>query len=54
VPDFAINKLTDADYSRSARFRPVETGVLAFSDLWRGEPSAVFGFRLDFSILDTA
>src|ERR1700688_4390108 len=44
----------NAGYSRSARFGPAETGALAFSGLCRGEPSAALGFRLDFSILDTA
>src|SRR4029077_12308993 len=44
----------NADYSRSARFGPVESGALALSGLCRGAPSAALGFRLDFSILDTA
>jgi hypothetical protein len=48
-------KTAIADYSRSAARLGVEViGDLAFSVLCRGEPSADLGFRLDFSILDTA
>src|ERR1700686_734095 len=47
-------QFANAGYSRSARFAPAEAGALPFSGLCRGAPSADLGFRLDFSILDTA
>jgi hypothetical protein len=48
-------KIAIADYSRSAARLGLEViGDRAFSGLIRGEPSADLGFRLDFSILDTA
>src|SRR5689334_12720361 len=47
-------EFTNITYSRSARFGPVEMGGLAFSVRCRSEPSIALGFRLDFSILDTA
>jgi hypothetical protein len=48
-------KIAIGDYSRSAARLGLEViGDRAFSGLIRGEPSADLGFRLDFSILDTA
>src|SRR5580693_7027636 len=62
IPDFLHhcqqvryeNVTMNAGYSRSTRLGAAEAGVLAFSGLCRDAPSAAFGLRLDFSILDTA